>query len=146
VSGWGSRRAALDLEALRRCLQQLCSKHSCVLPASPPSIGVAASASATPPRRTASTQGSRAQREKGQEEGKGQEEEEWGVEEEVKLPPCKLVVVEGLFALHPALSRAVDVKVHCTGGVQAALLRGAERAVRHVIGWPWAVIICTAVH
>ena len=35
----------------------------------------------------------------------------------LSLPKGKVVVIEGLFALHPVLAAAADVRAHCTGSV-----------------------------
>ena len=44
----------------------------------------------------------------------------------VRVPPSKVVVIEGRFALHPDIADAVDLRVHCGGSVHPLLLRPPE--------------------
>ena len=47
----------------------------------------------------------------------------------VRVPPSKVVVIEGRFALHPDIADAVDLRVHCGGSVHPLLLRQVARQV-----------------
>lgn len=44
-----------------------------------------------------------------------------------RVPPSKVVVIEGRFALHPMLADVVDLRVHCGGSPHTTLLRSIAR-------------------
>ena len=44
-----------------------------------------------------------------------------------RVPPSKVVVIEGRFALHPLLADVVDVRVHCGGNPHPMLMRQIAR-------------------
>lgn len=44
-----------------------------------------------------------------------------------RVPPSRVVVIEGRFALHPMLADVVDLRVHCGGSPHLTLLRSVAR-------------------